>query len=310
MKTSSNRTVPAAPGRARPGVPFAPILSLLLLFSLAAVSGCATTIDLPTVTPDAGHLAYPGKFVWFDLYAPDIGAVARFYDRVFGWSVERTDPGSATVKTILNKDRRIGTIFLVGGGEPWRGHGPGWVACLSVDDADRAFARAQSAGAKAVNPPEDRPYRGRMAEIRDPQGARVSLLASSVGDPRDRAPEDGAFLGAELWSADVPSSERFYAGLAGYEADRISLRGVPYVMLLAGNRPRGAITAPPDGFPGAVWIPMVAARDVAGVVERVEACGGTVLLRPAPGDGDGAVAVFRDPAGGLMGVRGFTPAER
>jgi hypothetical protein len=309
MKSTSNGTVPGDAIPARRSIPFASILPLLLLLSLAAVSGCATTIDLPAVTPDAGHLAYPGKFVWFDLYAPDMNGVAQFYDRVFGWSVERTDPKSATVKTILNKGRRIGTIFLVGGGEQWRRHGPGWVGCLSVPDADKAFARALQSGAQTVCLPADRSYRGRMAEIRDPHGARVSLLASSVGDPRDHGPEEGFFLGAELWTPDVSSAERFYAGLAGYEPDWMALRGVPYVMLLADNRPRGAITAPPVGFSGAVWIPMVAVRDVPGVVERVEAHGGTVLLRPVLGDNAGAVAVFRDPAGGLMGVRGYTPLE-
>ena len=284
-------------------------LGLLLLLSLAAVSGCSTRIGLPTVTPDAGHLEYPGKFVWFDLYASDIDAVARFYDRVFGWSVERTDQGTPTVKTILNKGRRIGSIFLVGGGRQWDGREAGWVPCLSVSNADAAYARALRAGAQPVAPPMERPFRGRMAEIRDPQGARATLLASPVGDPRDRRPEEGVFLGAELWAPDVASAELFYSGLAGYETRRASLRGAPRVMLLAGNKPRGGISVSPVAMEVAVWIPMVAVRDVSAVLKRVEAYGGTVLHGFVPGGKTGPEAVFRDPAGSLMGVRGVIGTE-
>lgn len=281
------------------------LLLAFLLPALLAVWGCSSRIDLPAITPDAGHLRYPGKFVWFDLYTTDIDAAAQFYDRVLGWSVERADPGSPRVKTILNGNHRIGSVFLIGG----RGGEPGWVPSLSVADADAAHAAALRAGARSVRPPKDRPYRGRSAEIRDPQNARLELLVSSVGDPRDRAPEEGAFMGAELWTPAPDAAVKFYTGLAGYRAARLNLRHGPYVMLLGDNRPRAGITAPLAPVSAPLWIPQVAVRDVAGVIRRVETFGGTVLLRPAPGDKTNPVAVFRDPAGGLMGVRGFTPVE-
>ena len=281
------------------------LLALLLVCSLAA---CAGPVNLPVVTPDAGQLSYPGKFVWFDLYAPDIDAVAQFYDRVFGWSVERADPDSSKVKTILQQNRRIGSIFLIGPDSAAPTAEPGWVACLSVGDVDAAFAQAIKAGATSISPPAEHPFRGRMAEILDPQGARVRLLTSSTGDPRDQAPEDGMFLGAELWTPD-PAAAKFYASLAGYKSVVLELQTGPYVMLLTRNRPRGGVTAPLADVPGPVWIPQVAVRDAVAVLRRVETYGGTVLLRPDPEDKTGRVGVFVDPAGGVIGVREFTPVE-
>ncbi|WP_207264224.1 VOC family protein [Desulfovibrio sp. Huiquan2017] len=276
------------------------------LLGLLLPAACSTRIALPSVTPDAGRLSYPGKFVWFDLHTTDMYRVAQFYDAVFGWSVERADPGSPRIKTILRSGRRIGSIFLLDDKDRTA---PGWVPNLAVSDADAAFAGALAAGASPLYAPGDRPYRGRMAGIRDPQGARLVLLASSSGDPRDGPPEDGTFMGAELWTPDVTGAEAFYVGLAGYRAVEIGSGGAPYVMLLSDERPRGGITAPPAPVKTPLWVPQVAVRDVMGVLERVRAAGGTVLLCPVPGDKTHQTAVFLDPAGGVMGVRAFAPVR-
>lgn len=285
-----------------PVSPLAAALAASLLLA-AALAGCSSKINVPAITPDAGGLAYTGKFVWYDLHVPDVDAVARFYDAVFGWGVERADPGSPKVKTILHKGRRIGSVFELSRPGPARG----WVVCASVPDADGSAARAVELGGTVERAPADMPYRGRMATVRDPQSARIALLHSSVGDPRDEGPRDGFFLGAELWTPDVNASAQFYAGLLGYQTAPIATRQGPYVVLLADSRPRAGVAAPPAGAGGPMWIPLVAVRDIEGTVALAEENGGTVLVRPDPADGVHRTAVFADPSGAVLGLREYLP---
>jgi predicted enzyme related to lactoylglutathione lyase len=287
-----------------PCVHLLPVHALLAAALLAGLLfGCSSKINLPPVTPDAGGLSYTGKFVWYDLHIPDIDGVARFYDAVLDWGMERTDPGSSKVKTIFHKGRLIGSVFELTEAGP----AAGWVACASVPDVDGAAARAVKQGGRVVAAPTDKPYRGRMATIRDPQSARLALLHSPVGDPRDEGPGDGLFLGAELWTPDVEAGAKFYAGLLGYQLAAVRLKQGTYVMLLAEGKPRGGLTAPLASLPAALWIPQVAVSDIEGTVQRVEENGGTVLLRPDPASRPNRTAVFADPSGAILGVREFVP---
>lgn len=284
---------------------FPAISTVLLALVLLSLPGCVARETLPTITPDAGHLRLSGKFVWFDLHTPDMAGARKFYDRVFNWSLERSDEDSGKVKTILLGDMRIGSIFEV----EVPPDGASWLSCMSVPDADQAFERAKDEGASG-EPPANMPYRGRMAEIRDPQGAAVALLTSSVGDPRDRPLKDGYWLGAELWTGDVESAATFYVHLAGLEqASMNQPDGGLYVMLVGDRRPRGGVTAIPLEGQGPQWVPQVAVLDLQATLERVEEYGGTVLIRPGmPGAVEGT-AVFADPQGAVLGIREFIPPE-
>lgn len=282
---------------------FSPFPLSAFVAAALLLAGCSSTINVPTITTGAGGLSYTGKFVWYDLHVPDIDAVARFYDAVLGWGVERADPASPKVKTILHQGRRIGSVFELAPNSPAKG----WVACVSVPEADRAAARAVKLGGTVERAPADMPYRGRMATVRDPQSARIALLHSSVGDPPDEAPVDGLFLGAELWTPDVDAAAHFYAGLLGYRVSVVNLKDGRYAMLLADSRPRGGVATLPASAPGPLWVPQVAVLDIEGAVGRVAENGGTVLLAPDPSAKPHRTAVISDPSGSILGLREYLP---
>ncbi|MCJ2166170.1 VOC family protein [Pseudodesulfovibrio sp. S3-i] len=278
-------------------------MALTLVFGLA---GCASTIDLPVITPDAGNLRLTGKFVWFDLFTSDMNEAGRFYDYVFNWSLERTDADSPRVKTILHQGRRIGNIFLRESGHD----ASEWLSCMSVPDVDRAFARAVETGGTSEVKPADRPFRGRMAVVRDPGMAVVALLTSSVGDPRDLPLGDGYWMGAELWARDMNESLAFYSGLAGYKTAVLQVQDAgQYVLFIGNGRPRGGMISIPVEGVAPRWIPQVAVLDIEATLAKVEAHGGKVLIPPRPRDKPGRVAVFADPFGAILGLREFTPPE-
>lgn len=274
----------------------------LALMSLA-ISGCLSKTVMPHISADAGELRYPGKFVWFDLHTTDIIRATQFYGEVFGWSFDRTNPGSPLVKTIFHKRVPVGNIFERECTTHWR-------SFVSVSNPTQGFQLALAAGATPVAAPAEMPDRGVVSMVDDPSGALVGMVTSPVGDPRDLPPTDGYWMGAELWTSDLKRASEFYSVFGGYDVRVVPLEGAgPYALLIVRGRLRGGAVATPLANVQSQWIPQVAVLDILDVVGRAKANGGTILIGPQAGVEQGRTAVFADPGGAIIGVREFEPPE-
>ncbi|MBV9844441.1 MAG: VOC family protein [Kutzneria sp.] len=111
----------------------------------------------------------PGAVIWNDLATPDADRARDFYGTVFGVETGRTQEGADY--TMINAEGRdVGGIFTADGVEP------AWNVYFAVADTDATIRTAQGLGATVVREPVDTPY-GRMATMRDPQGAAFSLAS-------------------------------------------------------------------------------------------------------------------------------------
>lgn len=278
------------------------LTQLLLILLVVAFQGCLSKTIMPSITKDAAGLHYPGKFVWFDLYTQDMVPATRFYDAVFNWSFERTNPDSHAVKNILHKGMIIGNFHERAGASYWR-------CSIATADVHAAYQAALQAGGSDGMPPIEVSDRGLVAMVHDPLGVPFELITSPVGDPRDLPPTDGYWAGGELLTSDVSRSVDFYSHLADYSTHALSLGGREYVLLVAYRRVRAGITSIPPGNLSPLWVPQVSVLDIEGVLQRVKANGGKVLISPQPGFTQGRSALFADPFGAVVGVREFTPLE-
>jgi len=275
----------------------------MVLVLVLSLSGCKSTVVWPSVTTDAARLRYPGKFVWFDLYTADIIVAGQFYDAVFGWSLERTDRDNGLVKTIFAGGLPIGNILEQSGASHW-------VSYVSVDNVDQVFDTILGAGGLGRVSPGKMPDRGRVARIIDPGGAEIGLVASPVGDPADSSPQNGHWLGAELWTGDVAAAASFYSAMVGYKAYRADIPGKgPFRLLVRNKRPRAGVGIIPSEGISPQWVPQVAVLDLDATLKLVEVNGGAILVRPLPGVDVGRSAVFTDPSGAVLGIREFIPPE-
>ena len=106
---------------------------------------------------------------WFDISTPDAPRARRFYQDLFGWSVNVLDANYALVGG--GDGRPSGGIGQAGPDSPYTG----LVAYFPVDDVDTALARAEQLGATRVLSPTDTPV-SRIAVFTDPDGNRVGLV--------------------------------------------------------------------------------------------------------------------------------------
>lgn len=97
---------------------------------------------------------------------------------------------------------------------------------------------------------------------------------------------------------DLAAAGAFYSKLFGWQVQPFSpeLAGV-----LAPGGPTAALRANvPAGFPG--MVPYIATPDVAAMLKRVVAAGGTIERAPFSVPGVGKLARFKDPAGTIYGL--------
>ena len=117
----------------------------------------------------------PNTYGWVELNARGIDKAVDFYKKVFGWSPKRSDMGEGQQYTEFQVDGQS----IAGGMEISPGLPASvpsyWTVYFNVDDVDRAFALARSAGATEMVAPQDFPG-GRFAILQDPQGAAFGLL--------------------------------------------------------------------------------------------------------------------------------------
>jgi predicted enzyme related to lactoylglutathione lyase len=116
-----------------------------------------------------------GVFVWDELGTSDADDAQRFYGEVFGWTT--TDMGSEYGGyRIFNRGAGdengvAGLMNLPDDSVP-----PHWQPYVAVDDPDATTAKAKELGGAALMEPMDVPKVGRLAVLRDPQGATFGII--------------------------------------------------------------------------------------------------------------------------------------
>ncbi len=119
----------------------------------------------------------PSPFVWHELYVPDAEAAKTFYTEALGWTTQDMPMGEMGTYTMFVADGQpmcglMGTADC----EELKGVPPHWSTYVGVNDVDARLEACVSRGATVLVPPMDVPTVGRMAHLKDPQGATFWLF--------------------------------------------------------------------------------------------------------------------------------------
>ncbi len=281
------------------------VLTLLFLTVLALAARAA---DFPAINDPATTDAFPGKFIWAELFTSDQATAATFYTGLFGWTattIDRTTPEHGTLSFILlsNGDRPVAGIAL---GPPKlrndvRGH---WLGFVSVADVTKTLAAAVANGGHVLSPTKDLPQRGVQAMFTDREGAIVGILHSSSGDPGEYRPDPGDFTWAEVFAGDTAAASQFYQNVLGYEVAPDPRSDHPNAYIFASGGYARASLAPVPQRPNAraAWLLFVRVNSITDTIAQVAGLGGRVLSPPKEVHGNSWIAVIADPVGAAIGI--------
>jgi predicted enzyme related to lactoylglutathione lyase len=120
----------------------------------------------------SGDSSAEGVFVWDELVTTDVDGAQRFYEDVFGWTTK--DMGADFGNYRIFERGETGIAGLMAAPDP--SIPPMWEPYVYVEDVDATTAKASELGGSALMGPMDVPTVGRIAVIRDPQGAVFGII--------------------------------------------------------------------------------------------------------------------------------------
>jgi predicted enzyme related to lactoylglutathione lyase len=281
------------------------LCTTLICVGILFLAACtAMNVNLPSVTDSPTGERHSGKIIWRDLLTNDPAASKRFYGELFGWTFESVGTASNlkedSAYTLIRHDGRliggmINTLVLNG-----RDDISQWVVLISVEDIEARMKTVIESGGKVMTPPTDLQDRGRLAVIRDAEGALVGLLETRDGDPADSDAPMGDFLWDELWTTDVENASAFYSHLTGLDASAVDPERAgttTYSLLKAGDTPRAGIMQNPlDGL-DPVWVSYLRVESPAAITARVAELGGRVIVEARQRSIGGEAAFVAGPSG-------------
>ncbi|MGW6567843.1 VOC family protein [Streptomyces sp. NPDC054975] len=135
----------------------------------------------------------PGSFCWMEVYTRERDAVDTFYASVFGYLGRQVEPREEGRESDFDyrvwspPGSRPGDDTAFGGRavltDAFPAEMPGHVLIyFAVADCDATCATAVALGGRVTNEPFDTPH-GRIAVLRDNQGARFAILAEPKDEP-------------------------------------------------------------------------------------------------------------------------------
>ena len=113
-----------------------------------------------------------GVFVWDELGTTDADAAQRFYSEVLGWTATDMGPDYGGYRIFNRGETGVAGFMTL----PDDSISPHWQPHIAVEDADATVAKALELGGSTIVDPMDVPKVGRVAVLRDPQGATFGII--------------------------------------------------------------------------------------------------------------------------------------
>lgn len=254
-----------------------------------------------------------GDFIWYELMSPDPDASEVFYRGLIGWSVEPGDPtGQVDYRLFRSDSAHVGGLLGLTPEDCAEGARPTWVGYIGVEDVDAATADLVAQGGQVVMAPMTMEGVGRMAMLRDPQGAAIYLMRGASDAPSEAFAQDAPRVGHCAWhelrTPDPSAALATYTACFGWEiADSMDmgpmgsydmLRNPPHETLL------GAMMRQPDPEARAMWLFYFRVADIDVAAAYITAQGGTVLMGPQEIPGGEFMINATDPQGALLALVG------
>lgn len=123
-------------------------------------------------------MAAHGHFHWNELMTRDVEAAKAFYTRTVGWSFDGMPMPEGTYWVAMMDGAPVAGIFTMTD-TMFAGMAECWFPYLAVDDIDVRVAAAKAAGATVTREPWHVEGVGRIAILKQPDGATVGWMTPS-----------------------------------------------------------------------------------------------------------------------------------
>lgn len=176
--TNKTDTIPTQ-GTSAPAMTRRTMLPVFASLAVLPPALSAQAMEQPTDDSEAGTIW------WAELRTREPQKTSEFYANVFGWSpkavaqndMQREPQEGEQAYTLFTKNgQEIAGAETITPTTPAE-QKPGWITYIQVADIDEATRKVTESGGKVIQPSIDVPSVGRIAEVEDPEGNRIGLVA-------------------------------------------------------------------------------------------------------------------------------------
>jgi predicted enzyme related to lactoylglutathione lyase len=247
----------------------------------------------------------PGAFCWVELGTTDAAAAKAFYGGLFGWTAEDMPMPDGTAYTMLKlSGLEAGALYAMNEDMRKQNIPPHWMVYVNVENADETAAKATAAGAQITAGPFDVFDAGRMAVIRDPQGAMISIWQANKHIGIRAMCAAGTLCWSELATTDRVGAREFYTKVFGWGTKIGNMEGIEYTEWKVGEMPVGGMLQMTQEWKGAPphWMPYFLVDDCDASAEKATTLGGAVCVPPTDIPTVGRFAVLADGQGAYFSI--------
>ncbi|MEA5464457.1 VOC family protein [Leptothoe sp. PORK10 BA2] len=158
-----------------------------------------------------------GVFSWVDLMTSEPMEAKQFYTELFGWTFQDMPMDTGGVYSMAFKgDRSVAAISAI---PPNMAMPPCWQTYITVEDLEATVQSWQDNGGSVEMAPFDVMDAGRMAVVKDPTGAVVSLWQAKSHIGAGLVNEVNTFCWTELQTRGADKAAEFYQAVFGWELE-------------------------------------------------------------------------------------------
>ena len=257
-----------------------------------------------------------GDFIWYELLTPDQDAARSFYEKVVGWTIDKSADNEMDYRMINSASGPIAgsmtlTADMQSGGMP-----PCWLGYIAVDNVDDVVEATTAAGGAVHMEPHDLDGVGRIAFLADPSGALFYVMKpvppadnpdASSNSFAATEPLVGHCAWNELASSDPAAALNFYHELFGWEKDgEMDMGPMGQYQFLRHRHMIGAVMPRSQELPVSAWTYYFRVPDIDAAADTIEKEDGQIVQPPTEIPGGDYSLTAIDPQGArfaLVGAR-------
>lgn len=244
-------------------------------------------------------------FFWYDVMTTDVGAAAKFYSSVVGWTAADSGVPGMSYTVLSANGQGLAGIMAKPEGAPFPNM---WTGYIFSDDVDADVKKAVKLGGKVCKEPEDIPQVGRFAVLADPHGAMFNIMKpnSDQKRPEPEKGEVGTIGWHELHAGDLATEWTFYEKMFGWQKLRpfdMGPMGIYQIWSMTeDNQDSGGMMTKMKDMPMSAWVFYFTVDGIDAAKARVEAGGGKVIMGPMQVPGGQWVLQGFDPQGAMFAL--------
>jgi uncharacterized protein len=239
--------------------------------------------------------SYPhGTFCFADLGTTDAEAAKAFYTGMFSWQADEQPLPDGSIYVMFKRDGHdVAALYEQPEHERSAGIPPHWNCYVAVDDVDAVAARVRDLGGELMAEPFDVMDTGRMAVVRDPTGAIVSLWQAGRSIGATWVNDPGTLTMTELATPDPDRAAAFYEALLGWTTEVVD-EASGYRSFKVGGQLNAGMR--PETSMPANWVAYFTVASLDDALEQARGSGASVFVEPVTLPA-GRFAVLADPQG-------------